>query len=101
MYCAIERPSTEETSTPGPEIWACRKCLLRRDLPGKIPLRNRWWAPSDASAWTTLGCATRDRCVEHCKAILPTTHLALGQDAPEPRAVEPQGRVVAIPQVGG
>jgi transposase InsO family protein len=31
------------------------------------------------------------------------THLALGKDAPEPRAVESpkQGRVVAIPQVGG
>ena len=31
------------------------------------------------------------------------THLALGKDAPERRAVEPpeQGRVVAIPQVGG
>src|SRR5437588_2008715 len=31
------------------------------------------------------------------------THLALGKDAPEPRAVEPpeQGRVVAIAQVGG
>ena len=31
------------------------------------------------------------------------THLALGKDAPEPRPVEPpeQGRVVAIPQVGG
>ncbi len=31
------------------------------------------------------------------------THLSLGKDAPEPRAVEPpeQGRVVAIPQVGG
>ena len=31
------------------------------------------------------------------------THLALVKDAPEPRAVEPpeQGRVVAIPQVGG
>jgi putative transposase len=31
------------------------------------------------------------------------THLALGKDCPEPRAVEPpeQGRVVAIPQVGG
>jgi hypothetical protein len=31
------------------------------------------------------------------------THLALGKDAPEPRAVEPpeQGRVVAIPQVEG
>ena len=31
------------------------------------------------------------------------THLALGKDAPEARAVEPpeQGCVVAIPQVGG
>jgi hypothetical protein len=31
------------------------------------------------------------------------THLVLGKDAPQPRAVEPpeQGRVVAIPQVGG
>ena len=31
------------------------------------------------------------------------THLALGKDAPELRTVEPpeQGRVVAIPQVGG
>ena len=31
------------------------------------------------------------------------THLALDKDAPEPRAVEPpaQGRVVAIPEVGG
>ena len=33
----------------------------------------------------------------------PRTHLALEKDAPEPRAVEPpaQGRVVALPQVGG
>src|SRR6266404_476380 len=32
-----------------------------------------------------------------------STHLALEKDAPEPRAVEPpaQGRVVALPQVGG
>jgi len=31
------------------------------------------------------------------------THLALEKDAPEPRAVEPpeQGRLVALPQVGG
>ena len=29
------------------------------------------------------------------------THLALGKDAPEPRAVMERGRVVAIPQVGG
>ena len=31
------------------------------------------------------------------------THLSLAKDAPEPRAVEPpeQGRVIAIPQVGG
>ena|SRR6516162_7446723 len=31
------------------------------------------------------------------------THLALDQDTPEPRAVEPaeRGRVLAIPQVGG
>ena len=31
------------------------------------------------------------------------THLALGKESPEPRAVAPpeQGRVVAIPQVGG
>jgi putative transposase len=31
------------------------------------------------------------------------THLALGKDSPAPRAVEPpeQGRVIAIPQVGG
>ena len=31
-----------------------------------------WWAPSDASAWTTLWCGMRDRCGELCKAILPT-----------------------------
>jgi hypothetical protein len=31
------------------------------------------------------------------------THLALEKDAPEPRAVElpEQGRIVALPQVGG
>ena len=31
------------------------------------------------------------------------THLALGKDAPEPRALEPpeRGRVVALPLVGG
>jgi hypothetical protein len=31
------------------------------------------------------------------------THLALDKDAPEPRAVEPpdQGRIVALPLVGG
>jgi putative transposase len=34
---------------------------------------------------------------------LSRTHLGLGKDAPEPRAVEPpeRGHVVAIPQVGG
>ena len=31
------------------------------------------------------------------------THLSLGKDSPEPRAVQPPelGRIVAIPQVGG
>ena len=48
------------------------KCLLRRDRPGKIPLRNGWWVPSDASAWTTLSCGMRDRCVALCTIILPT-----------------------------
>jgi len=40
---------------------------------------------------------------QQCEAKLSRTHLALAKDAPEPRAVEPpaQGRVVAIPQVGG
>jgi hypothetical protein len=31
------------------------------------------------------------------------THLSLGKDAPEPRAIQPpeMGSVVAVPQVGG
>src|SRR5664280_41887 len=29
------------------------------------------------------------------------THLGLGKDAPEPRAVMSQGKIIAIPQVGG
>lgn len=29
------------------------------------------------------------------------THLALAKDAPEPRAIQYHGEVVAIPQVGG
>jgi transposase InsO family protein len=31
------------------------------------------------------------------------THLSLGKDSPEPRAIQPPetGRVVAVPQVGG
>jgi putative transposase len=31
------------------------------------------------------------------------THLSLAKDSPEPRAVQPaeQGRIVAVPQVGG
>jgi hypothetical protein len=29
------------------------------------------------------------------------THLGLGTDAPEPRAVMSHGKIVAIPQVGG
>ena len=31
------------------------------------------------------------------------THLSLGKDSPEPRAIqpEPMGRIVALPQVGG
>jgi hypothetical protein len=40
--------------------------------PGKIPLWNGWWAPSDASAWITLSCGMRDRCVERFTTILPT-----------------------------
>jgi len=47
-------------------------CLLRRDPPGKIPLRNGWWAPSDASAWTTLCVEPEIGCVGPCKAIFPT-----------------------------
>jgi putative transposase len=27
--------------------------IAPRSPPGKIPLRNGWWAPSEASAWTT------------------------------------------------
>jgi hypothetical protein len=40
--------------------------------PGKIRLRNDSWAPSGASAWATLSCGIRDRCVGLCKVILPT-----------------------------
>jgi putative transposase len=29
------------------------------------------------------------------------THLALSKDSPEPRPVMPQGRIIAIPRVGG
>ena len=29
------------------------------------------------------------------------THLGLAKDAPEPRAVMSQGKIIAIPQVGG
>jgi hypothetical protein len=29
------------------------------------------------------------------------THLGLAKDAPEPRAVLAEGRIVAVPQVGG
>jgi hypothetical protein len=50
----------------------------------------------------------RDTSVVACTGYLryyhrSRTHLALEKDAPEPRAVElpEQGRVVALPQVGG
>jgi len=83
ICCAIEMPSTEQTSPPRPQIGKRRKCLLRPGRPGKIPMPNAWWAPSDASAWTTWFCGTRDRYAEPCTAILPTTttlhtaHLAM------------------------
>jgi hypothetical protein len=53
MCCAIEMPSTGETSRPWLGIWEWRKYLLLRDPPGKIPLLNGWWALFDASVWTT------------------------------------------------
>jgi hypothetical protein len=33
--------------------------------------------------------------------IALATHLALQKDAPEPRKIRSQGKIVAIPQVGG
>ena len=76
--------------------------------PWQNPFVEGWWAPSDASAWTTLSCGTKDRLRRTLQSYFAyyqgsRTHLALGKDAPEPRAVKPpaQGRVVAIPQVGG
>jgi hypothetical protein len=75
--------------------------------PGRIPMWNGWSVPSTGMS------GSRDRvespivapylaklfCVLHGAR----THLSLAKDAPEPRDVEPpeQGRVVAIPQVGG
>src|SRR5271169_5869067 len=33
----------------------------KKASPGKIPLWNGWWGPSDAIAWTKLSCGMRDR----------------------------------------
>jgi len=40
--------------------------------PWQNPFLERLVAPSDASAWTTLSCGMRGRCVVLCKAILLT-----------------------------
>jgi hypothetical protein len=79
-----------------------------RDPPGKIPLRNDCWAPSGASAWTTLWCGMRDRCGERCTTILPTSAVpyafSLGQRRPGVQGSGVAGtgaRGSAIPQVGG
>jgi hypothetical protein len=71
-----------------------RKCLLRRDSPGKIRLWNDSWAPSDASAWTTLSFGMRDRCVELFAAILPFTsgHVRIWPWAKTPRSPGPWNR---------
>ena len=39
--------------------------------PWQNPFAERLVGSSDASAWTTLWCGTRDRCVGPCKGILP------------------------------
>ena len=79
--------------------------LLPRS-PGKI-LGGTAGGLHPARDWTALSCGMRSlrrtlhsyfSCYQRSR-----THLALVKDSPEPRAVEPpeQGRVVAIPQVGG
>jgi len=59
------------------------------------------------SAWTTLSCGMRGRCVVTLQSYFADyqrsrAHLALGKDPPEPRALEPpeRGCVVAIPLIG-
>jgi putative transposase len=40
--------------------------------PWQNPFVERLVGPSDASAWTTLSCGMRDRCVALCTVIFPT-----------------------------
>jgi putative transposase len=68
------------------------------DQATRYVLRDR-----DATYGRDFAAMTRDMGMEEVPTAPRRTHLALGKDAPEPRAVElpKQGRVVAIPQVGG
>src|SRR5205807_8231529 len=63
---------------------------LRRDCLDHVMVCNQRWFRRTLQSYFAYYQGSR-------------THLVLGKDAPEPRAVEPpaQERVVAIPQVGG
>jgi hypothetical protein len=75
------------------------KCHLRKGLRPPVPISG-----NGGSAY----CAAIPLAKSVCRTLgelhpTPRRYLALGKDAPDPRAVEPpeRGRVVAIPQVGG
>ena len=92
---------------PGrPEVaWNIRDLIRRRS-----PANPLWGAPPHVRAKSLCGTVggLHPRYGVQPKIVASNTAklfclLALGKGAPEPRAVEPpaQGRVVAIPQVGG
>jgi putative transposase len=106
--CAIEMQSTEETFSATTRDMGTEEVLTAPRSPWQNPFAER------------LVGTIRRECLDHVvvwnqRSLRRTlrsyfayyqrsrTHLALAKDAPEPRAVEfpQQGRVVAIPQVGG
>ena len=107
-YCEIEIRSMGMTFASESKAWAWRRSSPRRPAPG-----------SGLTSERLIGSVRRD-CLDHVivlgeghlRRILKSyleyyhgsrTHLGLGKDTPEPRAVQPpeMGEIVALPQVGG
>jgi len=98
----------------GPEVRRCLKSMETKEV--VIAPRSPWQNPFAERLVGTLRRELLDHVIvlneRHLRRLLTSyfnyyhqarPHRSLGQNAPEPRAVEPpeRGRVIALPQVGG
>ena len=108
IFYGIATASSETPSANKFRIWPFRKCCRRRDHPGNEPYVERVIGTIRRECLDHVIIFNEASLYRHVKSFVTyyhesRTHLSLGKDSPESRAVQPPelGRIVAIPPVGG